>query len=103
MRDGTGSIGYLWLAFVAYGALEAFRNKRTKEREPVLSELPRAVLLVGGAVLMFSNVRLGGLDDRFVTRGVATKAAGWAIAVAGLALAVWARRVSDATGAGESS
>jgi protein-S-isoprenylcysteine O-methyltransferase Ste14 len=93
MRDGTGSIGYLWLVFVVYWALEALRNKRTKEREPILSELPRNILLVGGAVLVFSRVRLGGLDDRFLGRGDATEGAGWAIAVAGLALAVWARRV----------
>jgi protein-S-isoprenylcysteine O-methyltransferase Ste14 len=93
MRGGTGSIEYLWLAFVLYWGLESFRNKRTKEREPFVSELPRAVLLIGGALLMFGHFRLDGLDDHLFARGPATNALGWVVSAAGLGLAVWARRV----------
>jgi protein-S-isoprenylcysteine O-methyltransferase Ste14 len=93
MPGGWFNPAYPWLAGFAYWVVAAGKVAPTKERETLRSAGPRNALSVVGAVLLLvSAIPLGPLDDRFVPAGTAARAVGWAIAVVGLVLCVWARR-----------
>lgn len=82
-----------WLLFMAYWAITARNLAQTKQREPWTALLSRSAILVIAGVLVFSNwLRIGFLARRFVPEMPGIRDAGIACALAGVFLAIWARR-----------
>lgn len=85
-------ISYLWLAFVLYMLVAAFNTKRTEAKESNLSRTTHNVLIVMGALFMFTPyLGIGPLGARFVPRSSEVILAGTALTLLGLCFATWAR------------
>ncbi len=81
-----------WVAFFAFWAIRALRTKRTVQTLPLASRLTHALpVLIGTWLLLKGTSDPGPLGDRALPHTEALAAAGLAITLGGLALAVWAR------------
>lgn len=81
-----------WLVFLVFWAIAALRTKRTAQTLPLVSRLSYALPTLAGAWLIFNGTSAPRpLGDRVLPHDAAVAALGLAIALAGLALALWAR------------
>ncbi len=86
-------IRWAWIVFWFYWLVSAFRLKKTKRREGRFSRLSYTLpLLVAFVLLAWPKAHRGWLGIRFVPSGAVLEWIGAALTVAGLLLAVWARR-----------
>ena len=86
-------MGWAWFVFWFYWLVAAFGRKKTKRRESRLSRLSYTLPLPGAfALLAWPKAHRGWLGMRFLPFSEATEWIGAAVTVAGLLLAVWARR-----------
>jgi protein-S-isoprenylcysteine O-methyltransferase Ste14 len=86
-------IRWAWIVFWVYWLLAAFGLKKTKQRESRLSRLSYTLPLIGAlALLALPEAYRGWLGVRFIPLSVAMEWIGAAMTIAGLLLAVWARR-----------
>jgi protein-S-isoprenylcysteine O-methyltransferase Ste14 len=92
MSLAMNAIVACWLAFLAFWGITALRTKRTVERQSLGSRLSYALPTLVGAWLLFRGAGdPGPLGDRALPHTEAVATVGLAIALAGLALAIWAR------------
>ncbi|MGH9446544.1 MAG: methyltransferase [Terriglobia bacterium] len=88
-------IAALWVVFLVYWWLIAARNvKQTETKEGVASRAANRILVVVGAVLLFEGrwTAAWRLSSRFVQPGPGVETAGVLVVVAGILVALWARR-----------
>ena len=84
---------WAWFAFLAYWVMAAAGGKKTKKSESWLDRLAYGFPLWVAVVLMaVPKAQRGWLSTRFVPESDATRWIGAALTVAGVALAIWARR-----------
>jgi protein-S-isoprenylcysteine O-methyltransferase Ste14 len=89
----AGVMKWAWSLFWVYWLVAAFGRKKTKRHESRLSRLSYTLpLIVAFALLAWPSTHLEWLSYRFVPLSAATDWIGAAVTVAGLWLAVWARR-----------
>lgn len=82
----------IWWAFFACWLIAARGTKAAEKREGVLSRLSYGLVAGPGIVLMFGQrLPWGRLGGRWLPQAAAVDAIGFAVIVAGLAFAVWAR------------
>jgi protein-S-isoprenylcysteine O-methyltransferase Ste14 len=87
------AIEWAWIVFWFYWLVAAFGRKKTKRRESRFSRLSYTLpLLIAFALLAWQKAHLGWLGKHFLPLSAATEWFGAAVTVAGLLLAVWARR-----------
>jgi protein-S-isoprenylcysteine O-methyltransferase Ste14 len=87
------AIRWTWIAFVIYWAVSAAGSKKTKRKESPGERLAYTLPLLIGVFLMTTRKALSGwLGIRFVADADATRWFGAALTVAGVALAIWARK-----------
>jgi len=83
-----------WLVFVGYWLWGWRRLKPAKRADSLASTLLNTATTAAGFVLILAGPwRLGPLDARFLPSGAGGKLLGVALVLAGLSLAIWARRV----------
>jgi protein-S-isoprenylcysteine O-methyltransferase Ste14 len=81
-----------WIVFLGFWAITALRTKRTVETRPIGARLSYALPTLLGAWLLFKGTSdPHPLGNRVLPHTAAIAAVGLAIALAGLALAIWAR------------
>jgi protein-S-isoprenylcysteine O-methyltransferase Ste14 len=81
-----------WLVFLGFWAITALRAKRTVETRSIGARLSYALPTLAGAWLIFKGASAPHpLGDRALPHDTVVAAVGLAIALAGLALALWAR------------
>lgn len=80
----------IWVVFVVYWSAAARNSAPTVSAESVKSRQVHVLLMYGALILAL--VRVPGLRERWLPESEWIVAAGFAIQVAGFALAVWARR-----------
>ncbi len=86
-------LGYVWAAFGGYWRGVAVGRKADHASEPRLYFFLRLAVTVTTFTLLFSQrAAIGFMGRRFVPASVALAYAGFAIALAGLGVALWARR-----------
>jgi protein-S-isoprenylcysteine O-methyltransferase Ste14 len=86
------AINVLWLIFVAYWLISAFKRKQTKSRESMLQRLSYVVPLWLMWMLLFRGiVQFPWLNMRFLPDAATTVWIGTALTAAGIAVACWAR------------
>jgi protein-S-isoprenylcysteine O-methyltransferase Ste14 len=86
-------IRWAWIAFWFYWLVAAFGRKKTKRREGRFSRLSYTLPLLAAFVLLaLPGLRRGWLGYRFVPFSATIEWVGALVTVAGLLLAVWARR-----------
>lgn len=81
----------LWGALILYWIINAFGNKQTAQR--VIPIWRRAMLLVALLLLLLRRNHPSWYDRRFYMPSLACAEVGLALALLGVALAIWARRV----------
>jgi len=87
------AIRWAWIVFWVYWLVAAFGLKKTKQSESRLGRLSYTLPLFGAlALLAWPAAHRGWLGVRFIPFSAATEWIGAAVTVAGLLLAVWARR-----------
>src|SRR5215467_15274122 len=88
----TTILRYLWAAFGAYWLLSAFRQHASKSGErSSLRFLRLALMIVTFSLLLAYWPGSGVLRHYFLTPNLITTWGGVGLAIAGLAVAVWAR------------
>jgi protein-S-isoprenylcysteine O-methyltransferase Ste14 len=86
-------LGYIWAAFGGYWRGVAVGRKADHESESRLYFFVRlAVLVITFTLLFAERIAVGPLSRRFVPASTVIAYAGFIIALAGLAIALWARR-----------
>lgn len=86
------AIAACWLVFLAFWAVTALRTKRTVETQDIGSRLSHSISIFLGAWLLLKGTSdPGPLGDRLLPDSAPVLAAGLAVTLAGLALALWAR------------
>ncbi len=91
-RELLRILGYIWAAFGVYWIAVGSRVKVSQTHESPLYRVTRlAVLAITFALLFSESLSVGFLGLRFVPRLPAIPYFGFAFAIAGLALAMWAR------------
>lgn len=81
-----------WLVFVAFWAITAVRTKRTVESQGASARLLHSIpIFVGAWLLLKGTSDPRPFGDRLLPHTVPVLAAGLAITLGGLALALWAR------------
>jgi len=84
----------VWIAFGVVWLLSAGFSKKTARSQTTGSRFLQGGLAASGFVLMFGlRAMLGALDGRFLPDSLIVEWAGFAIMLAGLAIAIWARVV----------
>lgn len=87
------AIRWAWILFGLYWLVAAFGPKKTKRSESRLSRLSYTLpLFLACALLVVPKAHRGWLGYPFVPLNAATEWFGAAVTLAGLLLAVWARR-----------
>jgi protein-S-isoprenylcysteine O-methyltransferase Ste14 len=85
-------LGWIWAAFGVYWIAAARRGKAEQTRELYWYRLLRILLLAITFALLFSPwARVGPLGSRFLPRLPVVTYTGFALALAGMGVAVWAR------------
>lgn len=85
-------LGYIWAGFGVYWFATGVKGKATQTHEPHWYRLARLGILALVFVLLFSNrTAVGVLGYRFMPELAAAAYFGFAAALLGLAIAVWAR------------
>lgn len=84
---------WVWTAWALYWLVSAIGNKATQRREPLSSRIAYILpLLIGGALIAWRGAPWAGvLSLRLWPRSLALYWFGFAVLVAGLGFAVWAR------------
>jgi protein-S-isoprenylcysteine O-methyltransferase Ste14 len=86
-------IDYAWLALGAYWLWAARDRKKTERREAPIERLLHILFMAFGFILLYSSdPRFGTLNRRFLPERRSIEMLGAALAVAGVAFAIWARR-----------
>jgi len=81
-----------WIVFLAFWAVTALRTKRTVETQDLASRLSHSIpILLGAWLLLQGTSDPGSLGDRILPHTPPVLAAGLAVTLAGLSLALWAR------------
>jgi protein-S-isoprenylcysteine O-methyltransferase Ste14 len=80
-----------WIAFCVYWVINAGSVKKTVERQSLATTLPNRLLSLAGGVLLFWQSPPHPLETRIVPRTEASGAAGLALCILGLSLAIWSR------------
>jgi protein-S-isoprenylcysteine O-methyltransferase len=84
----------LWIALIAIWIIAALKIKQPVRRLSGWQRSVQVALTVVGAVLLFDrDLSLGSLGTRFLPESAAVAWLGFAMTVAGIAFAVWARFV----------
>jgi protein-S-isoprenylcysteine O-methyltransferase Ste14 len=87
------AIRWAWIFFGLYWLVSAFGQKKTKQSESLLSRLSYTLpLFLAVALLAVPKAHRGWFGYLFVPLSAATEWIGAAVTMAGLLLAVWARR-----------
>jgi protein-S-isoprenylcysteine O-methyltransferase Ste14 len=81
----------LWIAFGVIWLLSAGLSKRTARAQSAGSRFLQGGLAASGFIVLFDPIPLGPLDDPFLPDLAICHWAGFAITLAGLSIAVWAR------------
>lgn len=84
-----------WIGFVLYWWLIAARNvKQSETKEGAASRAVNRILIIAGAVLLYGPRWTNALklNGRFLQTGPAVETVGVLVVIAGLLLALWARR-----------
>jgi protein-S-isoprenylcysteine O-methyltransferase Ste14 len=86
-------VGGVWTVFAAYWVAQGLRAKRAEKREGAGERLAH-VLMMGAAfyLVAIEDPRLGKLNERFIVQREWATDLGLALAFAGVAFAIWARR-----------
>lgn len=85
---------WAWITFGLYWLVAAFGGKKTKRRESRLSRITYTLpLLAAYVLLIWRKAHQGWLGAPFLPVGNTTKWIGVVITVAGVGLAIWARRM----------
>ncbi|HEY7826360.1 MAG TPA: isoprenylcysteine carboxylmethyltransferase family protein [Candidatus Acidoferrales bacterium] len=88
-----GTIESAWLVFGLYWLISSRGRKPARRREPTAERLFHVLWVLGATYLLYrSDPRLGALDRRFLPERLSIADLGAAITVAGVGLAIWARR-----------
>lgn len=86
------AISACWILFVCFWVVTALRTKPTAERQPRKTALSYSIpTFLGAWLLVKGNSDPGALGDRVLPHAAIVLAAGLALTVAGLGLALWAR------------
>jgi protein-S-isoprenylcysteine O-methyltransferase Ste14 len=80
-----------WYVFGAYWAISALQVKRTKAAEKSIDRLFTLILMVAAFFLLFYDMRLGPLEQRFLPLDNTIEWAGVVTTSLGILLAIWAR------------
>src|SRR6516162_1020569 len=84
--------GLAWLGFLAYWFLSALKLKKVKQRQARGERLVQIAFMVVAYTLVFNDtLGRGWLGTRFLPASDAIGKTGLALAVAGVAFAIWAR------------
>ena len=87
-----GVLGYIWAAFGVYWITVGFRAKAPQTHESPFYRIARlAILAITFSLLFSTRTAIGILGLRFVRARPATAYSGFAFALVGLMLAMWAR------------
>ena len=87
-------VGASWVVFWVYWTMSAIRLRTSRRQAPLAFTVLNMALMYAGFVLVFTSRTVhGALGTRFVPTAVWVAAFGAACVVAGVALAIWARRV----------
>lgn len=82
-----------WIAFGLYWLIAARGRKRAQRREPAAERMFHVLWMIGAAYLLFRyDPRLGALNHRFLPERMWIAELGAVITVAGICIAIWARR-----------
>jgi protein-S-isoprenylcysteine O-methyltransferase Ste14 len=93
MMGAQGILDWMWGGFGLYWLVSALRTKKVATNENAgLRILRLATLALMLALLLTPWLRMGPLARRFVPQSMALAPLGVAVAGAGFALAIWARR-----------
>jgi protein-S-isoprenylcysteine O-methyltransferase Ste14 len=85
-------LGWIWAVFGVYWIVAARRKKAEQTSELSLYRFVRILLLVITFALLFSPwARVGPLGRRFLSQSPSIAYIGFALALAGMGIAVWAR------------
>ena len=86
------TLRWIWLAWVLYWFASAFRVKKIARKESGLKRLRYLLIIVVAVVIMSDpRVQVSFLNRRFMPDLLAIRAVGFAVALAGFAITVWAR------------
>jgi protein-S-isoprenylcysteine O-methyltransferase Ste14 len=86
------ALEWMWIAFAVYWLIAAHRGKAAQTSESPLYRIFRLLLLAGTFTLIFANwTGIGFLGRHFLPPNPSLAYAGFAFALAGMALAIWAR------------
>jgi protein-S-isoprenylcysteine O-methyltransferase Ste14 len=85
-------IGWCWLLFLIYWIINASRVKAVAEAQGWEASLKYKLPTILGAVLLWRPVNLGPLQMVITPRDDMTAIAGAILCIAGLGIAIWARR-----------
>lgn len=80
-----------WIVWALYWIVSAFRVRKMRKREPILQRLAHLIVVALALAFLFSSKNGVYLRARF-EHARALRWLGTALAVAGLAFAIWARR-----------
>lgn len=82
-----------WVAFGLYWLIAALGRKPAQRREPAAERMFHVLWMIGASYLLFEfDPRLGALNRRFLPEKMWIAGLGAAITVAGIGIAIWARR-----------
>jgi protein-S-isoprenylcysteine O-methyltransferase Ste14 len=86
-------INYAWLALGVYWLWAARDRKKTERREAPMERLLHIMFMAFGFILLYSpDPRFGALNRRFLPERRSIEMLGAALAIAGVAFAIWARQ-----------
>lgn len=89
-----------WIVFALYWIVSAFKLKAVKQRESTSQRLQHLLPLGAAYILLLTTgPDFGWFSKRFVPNLPVLNTLGVALAFAGVAFAIWARRTSAQTGA----
>ena len=86
------TLEWTWIAFGIYWLVAARGLKAAQTRESLLYRVFRLLLLIITFALLFANwAAVGFLEQRFLPEALSIAYIGFALALAGMAIAIWAR------------
>lgn len=82
-----------WIAFGVIWLLSAGFSKKTSRSQSAVSRILQGILAASGFIILFDPIPLGPLDERFLPDLRVFDWAGFAVLLAGISVALWARFV----------